>query len=67
MEEFGQDFIQCMKSKLEIELIGVASVQASGSRKKRLGFHETQYSIMIQGVDRDSDRLLARIKRKMIK
>ena len=28
MEEFGQDFIQGMKSKLDIELIGVVSVQA---------------------------------------
>ncbi len=39
MEEFGQDFIQGMKSKLDIELIGVASVQASTSRelKERAG------------------------------
>jgi len=33
MEGFGQDFIQDMKSKLDIELIGVASVQASTSRE----------------------------------
>ena len=33
MEEFGQDFIQGMKSKLDIELIGVASVEASDSRE----------------------------------
>ena len=33
MEEFCQDFIQDMKSKLDIELIGVASVQASTSRE----------------------------------
>lgn len=39
MEEFSQDFIQGMKSKLDIELIGVASVQASNSRelKERAG------------------------------
>lgn len=33
MEEFGQDFIQGMKSKLDIELIGVTSVEASGSKE----------------------------------
>jgi len=39
MEEFGQEFIQGIKSKLDIELIGVASVQASNSRelKERAG------------------------------
>jgi len=39
MEEFGQDFIQGMKSKLDMDLIGVASVQASPSRglKERAG------------------------------
>ena len=33
MEEFNRDFIQGMKSKLDMELIGVASVEASGSRE----------------------------------
>ncbi len=33
MEEFGQDFIQGMKTKLDIELMGVASVEASGSKE----------------------------------
>ena len=38
MEEFGRDFIQGMKNKLDMELIGVASVQASPSRElKREG------------------------------
>ena len=32
MEKFGQDFIQGMKNKLDVELIGVASVQVSISR-----------------------------------
>ena len=31
MEKFGQDFIQGMKNKLDVELIGVASVQDSPS------------------------------------
>jgi len=35
MEEFSQDFIQGMKNKLDIELIGVASVQASRELKER--------------------------------
>lgn len=33
MKEFGQDFIQGMKKKLDVELIGVASVQVSTSRE----------------------------------
>jgi epoxyqueuosine reductase QueG len=33
MEEFGQEFIQGMKSKLDMDLIGVASVEASGSKE----------------------------------
>jgi epoxyqueuosine reductase QueG len=33
MEEFSQEFIQGMKSKLDVELIGVASVQDSSSRE----------------------------------
>lgn len=33
MEEFGKDFIQGIKSKLDIELIGVVSVQGSPSRE----------------------------------
>ena len=39
MEEFGQDFIQGMKNKLDVELIGVASVQDSPSMelKERVG------------------------------
>lgn len=35
MEDFSQDFIQGMKNKLDIELIGVASVQASKELKER--------------------------------
>jgi len=39
MEEFGQDFIQEMKRTLDVELIGVAPIQASDSRelKERSG------------------------------
>ncbi len=33
MKEFGHDFIQEMKIKLDVELIGVASVVTSGSRE----------------------------------
>ena len=33
MEEFGQDFIQGMKEALEVELIGVASIEASNSKE----------------------------------
>jgi epoxyqueuosine reductase len=35
MEEFSQDFIQEMRSKLDMELIGVASVQASTELRER--------------------------------
>ena len=39
MEELGQEFVQSMKSKLDVELMGVASIQSSSSveLKERVG------------------------------